>query len=63
MNTALVTWLIVAGMIVVISLTSIFKSILAYVKKHNKIITIGSEKEEFFVPGDILNKDTADYES
>lgn len=63
MNTALMTWLIVAGMTIAILLASIFKSVIVYLKKHNGIITLGSEKEEFFVPGDILNQENAEDES
>lgn len=49
MNTPLITWLCIAGTFAAIVLVRLIRII---VKDRCHIIEIGTEREEFFIPGD-----------
>lgn len=59
MNIPLITWSAIVGILL---LAVIVRTIILFInsrkgKRHFRLIEIGSEREEFFVPGDPKNSD------
>ena len=50
MNIPLITWCCIVGLV----------ALLAAIRLRRSLISIGSEREEFFVPGDPINTDCDD---
>jgi hypothetical protein len=62
MNTPLVTWsCIVSLLLLLIVLRLLRKNFSFNREKHNKFIQLGSESEEFFVPGDTIEDEDYEY--
>ncbi|MDE6277140.1 MAG: hypothetical protein K2M06_03440 [Muribaculaceae bacterium] len=57
MSTPLIIWGSVAGLLVLLLIANIMHAIL--LSKHH-IIRMGSEREEFYVPGDALHDEDLD---
>ena len=59
MNTPFITWAIIVGILAVAVIIRGIASLVSSRKKHGhfRLIEIGSEREEFFVPGDSKNFD------
>ena len=52
MEIPFVTWGCIVGMFVVILIVQLCRMVFTRVKGKHHVITVGSEREEFFVPGD-----------
>ena len=66
MDTSVLVWLIVVGIFVAVTLTQAILSAIHRVKtkkvKRIHIISRGTEREEFFVPGDVMREEEVDYD-
>lgn len=68
MNTPLITWACIVGLILLLLSVRLFQSVhmrnAHHMRHHIQPISIGSEREVFFAPGDQspLNPDEADYD-
>lgn len=73
MNTALFVWCLIAGMTVVACVAGLIMKVagrhgaLRHAAahagaRHHRLISIGTEREEFFIPGDPLKDDDYDDE-
>jgi hypothetical protein len=60
MYTPLLTWGAMVSLFVIILLIRFCRNIYKYLKGHN-LFEIGSEREEFYLPGDRLKYDDYDY--
>ena len=60
MYTPLQTWGAIVSLFVIILLIRFCRNIYKYLKGHN-LFEIGSEREEFYLPGDRLKYDDYDY--
>ncbi|MDE6145833.1 MAG: hypothetical protein K2O38_05140 [Muribaculaceae bacterium] len=59
MNAELIVWIVIAG---VCAMTFIYRLVASLLRHHSglhltRVVEIGSEAEEFFVPGDIIVRD------
>lgn len=61
MNTPLITWSCIVALFIIVMLTNIVIAAL-HNRRHHRFIELGSENEEFFVPGDRRNVDEHDDE-
>ncbi len=59
MDTPMLTWAVIVGLFVVILLIRFGRGIYRYAHAHH-IIQLGSEREEFYLPGDRLNDNYED---
>ncbi|MDO4172625.1 MAG: hypothetical protein Q4E63_01765 [Prevotellaceae bacterium] len=62
MSTPLLTWSVIVGLLVITTLIRLTRAVYVFVKGHGSIIEIGTEREEFFIPGDYLHDRDYDYE-
>lgn len=65
MNTPLITWSCIAGLFLLIVIVHVCHAIIVSVKSKGKerIISLGSEREELFIPGDPLTRNLEQHES
>lgn len=59
MTASLITWVCIAAFFLLILFIKIFKEMVHSDHKHH-LINLGTEREEFFVPGDRLDIDNKD---
>lgn len=52
MNTPLITWAVIVALFVVIMIVRIMRGNTCNESKRKKFFKLGSEREEFFIPGD-----------
>lgn len=57
MSTPFIIWSIVAGLFVAVVLVRLVSAFLFCAKGRHRVITFGSEREEFFIPGDPMRED------
>lgn len=57
MLTPLIIWSSIVGLFLFVLVLRPIISVFRYVVRHQRIIEIGSERDEFYVPGDPLDKD------
>ncbi|MEE0978745.1 MAG: hypothetical protein UH625_04985 [Muribaculaceae bacterium] len=62
METPLITWTCVVALFVMIIVINIIRNIRFHRKGNHRIFEIGSERDEFFVPGDPANGNSIDYD-
>lgn len=62
MNTPLLTWSVIVGLLIITTALRIMRAVRHNSKGHGPIIEIGTEREEFFIPGDYLHDRDYDYE-
>lgn len=64
MSLPLIVWSCIAALFILILLAGIARHALSSARtaRHSHIIGIGSEREEFYVPGDKRSLETYDYE-
>mgnify|MGYP001029944643 FL=1 len=62
METPLIVWCCTVGLILILLILRLMRHHISNRKHRIRIFEIGTEREEFFVPGDSLQKyDTIDY--
>lgn len=52
MITPILTWFCLLGIIIAVFAVTIIRQVAVKHKKHSPFITLGTEEEEFFAPGD-----------
>lgn len=62
MNTPLITWSCIVGLFLLLVIVRSTHSLISYRNRKHRFVTLGSEREEFFIPGDPVNEDDYDYE-
>ena len=59
----MIIWCFVAGICATLIIEGLIGALICLARCHwHHIVTIGSEKEEFFIPGDRLASDAPDYD-
>ncbi len=62
MNTPLVTWSSIVSLVLLLIVLRLLRKNFSFNRaKHNKFIQLGSEREEFFVPGDTIEDEDYEY--
>lgn len=62
MNIPLITWSVTLALVVLLIVCRFISACRFCNKGHHKIVEFGSEREEFFLPGDRIISDDEDYE-
>lgn len=62
MNTPIITWSCVAGIFVLFLIVRLCHACIFCAKGIHRFIEFGSEREEFFIPGDIDPEKSTDYD-
>ena len=62
MTTPLITWSIISGFFIAVVLVRLIHAVMRCSRGEHRFIEIGSEREELFIPGDILKPDAHDYD-
>lgn len=63
MITPLLTWACIVGLFVVILVVRLFSAATFCAKGKHRLVEFGSEREEFFIPGDPDPRNINDYAS
>lgn len=62
MNTPLITWSCIVGLLILLVIVRTTHSLISNNSRKHRFITFGSEREEFFIPGDPVDEEDYDYE-
>lgn len=62
MNTPLITWACIVGLFLIILLVNIIHSAYVNGRGKHKLVSLGSEREELYIPGDPDPRKTSDYD-
>lgn len=63
MNLPVLTWSCIAAIVIILLVVQAMRhSGIASAKRHFRMFGIGSEREEIFVPGDLLRPSDKDYD-
>lgn len=61
MNLPLLSWSIVAGLFAAVVLVRFIRATIACAVHHRSFVSMGSEREEIFIPGDLIRENDNDY--
>lgn len=64
MNTPLITWGCIVALVIIIMVINAIREVSKSAKRRQKFLCLGSEREEFYIPGDrdLSKKDNFDIE-
>ncbi|MCM1067536.1 MAG: hypothetical protein NC418_08205 [Muribaculaceae bacterium] len=62
MTTPLITWSIITGFFIAVVIARLARAAVRCSRGEHRIVEIGSEREEIFLPGDIIRIDEHDYD-